>query len=177
MTVTVDRPTTIGSALSDTAASNPAPSAADPRTLVSAEVFDKITRYFAARQEVTHLYAERAVGQFLVFLKAYADAQHKPDFGLLLPSGESYRVVPTRPVDAVWHAALQISEPYAAVCEEIAGHFVHHRPILTEAMRDGTAIVYTLAALQATGFQLDMEFWGGEAESCCPPNPPQPGMI
>ena len=94
---------------------------------------------------------------------------------MLLPTGESYRVVPTRPVDAVWHAALQITEPYAAACKEIAGHYVHHRPILTEAMQDGTAITYTLAALHDTGYRVDMEFWGGEAESCCPPNPPQPG--
>ncbi|PZF88164.1 hypothetical protein [Micromonospora deserti] len=160
MSITTDRPVTI---------------AADPRTLVSAEVFDKTTRYFAARQEVTQAYAERAVGQFFVFLKAYADAQDNPGFGLLLPSGESYRVVPTRPVDAVWHAALQISEPYTAACTAIAGHYVHHRPILTEAMRDGTAIDYTLAALRDTGYLVDMEFWAGEAESCCPPNPPQPG--
>ncbi|MFI7252581.1 MULTISPECIES: glycine-rich domain-containing protein [Micromonospora] len=149
--------------------------AQDPRTLVSTEVFDKLTRYFAARQEVSHTYAERAVGQFLVFLKAHADQAGKPDFGMLLPTGESYRVVPTRAVDAVWHALLQISEPYTAACHQIAGHYVHHRPILTEAMRDGTAITYTLAALHDTGYQIDMEFWGGEAESCCPPNPPQPG--
>ncbi|MEU1687876.1 hypothetical protein [Micromonospora sp. NPDC005707] len=161
MTITADRPL---SAL-----------AADPRALVSAEVFEKIARYFAVRHEVTQTYAERAVGQFLVFLRAYADRVDKRDFGMLLPTGESYRVVPTRPVDAVWHAALQISEPYTAACDQIAGGYVHHRPILTEAMQDGTAIAYTLAALHDTGYRVDMEFWGGEAESCCPPNPPQPG--
>ncbi|MFG3685436.1 hypothetical protein [Micromonospora sp. NPDC047740] len=42
-------------------------------------------------------------------------------------------VVPTRPVDAVWHPAIQISEPCIAACMEIAGHYVHHRSILTEA--------------------------------------------
>lgn len=78
---------------------------------------------------------------------------------------------PTTPVDAVWHAVLQHTEVYAAACEQIAGGFVHHRPILTEAMRDGTAITYTLAALHDTGYKVDMEFWEGEAESCCPPNP------
>ncbi|MFE9207463.1 hypothetical protein [Micromonospora sp. NPDC007230] len=161
MTITADRPAT---------------AAADPRTLVSAETFDKITHYFAAKQEVTQTYAERAVGQFLVFLKAHADAQDTPDFGLLLPTGESYRVVPTRPVDAVWHAALQTSEPYTAACMETAGHYVHHRPILTKAMQDGTAITYTLAAFHRTGYLIDMEFWNDEAESCRPPNPPQPGV-
>ncbi|WP_244933265.1 hypothetical protein [Micromonospora tulbaghiae] len=66
-----------------------------------------------------------------------------------------YRVVPTRPVDAVWHAALQISEFYTAACKKIAGHYVHHRPILTEAMQDGTAIT-----LHDTGYRADMKIWG-----------------
>lgn len=149
--------------------------AADPRTLVSTDTFNEIARYFAAKAEVTQNYAERATGQFLIFLKAHADAHDSPDFGMLLPSGESYRVVPTRPVDAVWHAALQISEPYTAACQQIAGGYVHHRPILTRAMQDGTAMTHTLAALHATGLHVDMEFWAGEAESCCPPDPPQPG--
>ncbi|MGI5520607.1 hypothetical protein ACQEUX_06595 [Micromonospora sp. CA-259024] len=59
---------------------------------------------------------------------------------------------------------------------QIVGHYVHHRPILTEAMQNGTAMTYTLAALQDTGYRIDMEFWSDEAESCCPPNPPQPGI-
>ncbi|KAB1926887.1 hypothetical protein F8271_30170 [Micromonospora sp. ALFpr18c] len=59
--------------------------------------------------------------------------------------------------------------------EQIAGGFVHHIPILTEGMMDGTAVTFTLAALHATDYRVDMEFWYGEAESCCPPNPPQPG--
>ncbi|GAB1641606.1 hypothetical protein [Krasilnikovia sp. MM14-A1259] len=157
-------------------ADKPVATVADPRDLVSAEVFDEIARYFAAKQEVTQTYAERATEQFLIFLKAYADAHDNPGYGMTLPSGESYRVVPTRPVDAVWHTALQISEPYTAACQEIAGHYVHHRPILTEAMQDGTAMTYTLSALHATGYPVDVEFWSGEAESCCPPNPPQPGI-
>ncbi|WP_241825306.1 hypothetical protein [Micromonospora sp. CB01531] len=102
--------------------------------------------------------------------------QDIPDFGLLLPTCESYRVVPTRPVDAVWHAALQITKPYTAACMEIAGHYVHHRPNLTEARQDGTAINYTLAALHRTGYLVDMGFWNGEGKSCRPPNPPQPGV-
>jgi hypothetical protein len=161
LTITTDRPAT---------------SVSDPRTLIPAETFDKIARYYAAKAEVTQTYAERATGQFLVFLKAHADVNGDADFGLLLPTGESYRVVPTRPVDAVWHSALQISEPYTAACEQIAGGYVHHRPILTEAMQDGTAMTYTLAALHATGYHVDLEFWNAEAESCCPPNPPQPGI-
>ena len=38
-------------------------------------------------------------------------------------------------------------------------------------MANGTAKKYTLKALARTGYAVDMEFWAGEAESCCPPNP------
>ncbi|MCX5066729.1 hypothetical protein OOJ91_12645 [Micromonospora lupini] len=158
-----------------TTTNHPVGTEADPRTLVSKGTFDELAGYFAARQEVTHTYAERAVGQFLVFLKAHADAVKAPGFGMKLPGGETYRVVPTTPVDAVWHALLQSSEAYTAACEQIAGGYVHHRPILTREMEDGTAIAYTLMALRGTGYLVDMEFWDGAAESCCPPNPPQPG--
>lgn len=143
----------------------------DPQTLVDVETFDKLAEFFAARQEVTLTYARRAVGQMLLMLKAHADSQHDPDFGRVLPDGRSYRVVPTEPVDAAWHAALQHTEPYTAACQQIAGHFVHHVPILTEGMADGSSLEYTCQALKATGYYIDPEFWDGAANSCCPPNP------
>ncbi|MGK5680146.1 hypothetical protein [Actinoplanes sp. URMC 104] len=150
----------------------PAMTGKDPQSLIDPRTFDKLARFFAARQEVTLPYAERALGQFLIFLKAHADGiRNDPQFGMLLPTGESYRVVPTAPVDAVWHACLQNTEPYAAACQQVAGGFVHHRPILTKAMQDGTAKRYTMKALAGTGYAIDLAFWDGEAESCCPPNP------
>ncbi|WP_433230093.1 hypothetical protein ACQP2H_30745 [Micromonospora sp. CA-248260] len=157
MTVTAHEPTT---------------TALDPRTLVTPEVFGKLVDYFAADRHVTRSYAERAVEQFLIFLRAHADTVGNEDFGMLLPDGSIGRVVPTLPVDAVWHSVLQHTVPYAAACEQIAGSFVHHIPILTEGMMDGTAVTFTLAALHATCYRVDMEFWHGEAESCCPPGEP-----
>jgi hypothetical protein len=82
-----------------------------------------------------------------------------------------YRVVPTEPVDAAWHASLQHTEPYTTACQQIAGHFVYHVPILTEGMADGSSLEYTRQAQKATGYYIDPEFWDGEANSCCPPNP------
>ncbi|MGV9978011.1 hypothetical protein ACWDUH_10055 [Micromonospora wenchangensis] len=131
-----------------------------------------VLNYFAADRHVTRVYAERAVEQFLVFLKAHADTVGNEDFGMLLPDGSVGRVVPTLPVDAVWHSVLQHTVPYAAACEQIAESFVHHVPVLTEGMMDGTAVTFTRAALHATGYRVDMEFWHGEAESCCPPGEP-----
>ncbi|MFI5492517.1 hypothetical protein [Actinoplanes sp. NPDC051859] len=143
----------------------------DPKFLVDPKTFDKLAEHFAAVQEVTRTYAERAIGQMLLMLRAHADSKHDPDFGRLLPDGRSYRVVPTKPVDVAWHVSLQHTEPYLAACQQIAGEFVHHVPILTEGMADGTSIEYTRRALAATGYDVDLEFWSGEAESCCPPNP------
>jgi hypothetical protein len=143
----------------------------NPQTLVDPETFGKIARHFAALHHVTQSYAERATAQMLLMLKAHAAAHVDTEFGMLLPGGERYRVVPTEPVDAAWHAALQITEPYAEACQQIAGRFIHHRPIITGEMLDGTAIAYTLKALESTGYRVDPEFWNGEAESCCPPNP------
>jgi hypothetical protein len=62
---------------------------------------------------------------------------------------------------------LRAHELYAEACRQIAGEFAHHRPILTEAVRDGTAKRYTMRAPAVTGY----EFGDGEAESCCPPHP------
>ena len=67
--------------------------------------------------------------------------------------------------------SLQHTEPYQAACEQIAGDFVHHVPIPTEGMADGSSMEYTRQALKATGYYIDPEFWDGEAKSCCPPNP------
>ena len=143
----------------------------DPQMLIDPTTFDKLALHFAAVQEVTKTYARRAVGQMLLMLKAHADSQHDPDFGRLLPDGRSYRVVPTEPVDAAWHVSLQHTEPYQAACQQIGGEFVHHVPILTEGMADGSSMEYTRQALKATGYYIDPEFWDGEAKSCCPPNP------
>jgi hypothetical protein len=149
----------------------PDQAARDPQALVDGDTFGKLAKHFAAAQEVTHTYACRAVGQMLLMLKAHADSQHDPDFGRLLPDGRSYRVVPTGPVDAAWHISLQHTEAYLSACRQIAGDFIHHVPILTEGMADGSSLEYTRQALKATGYYVDPEFWEGEANSCCPPNP------
>nr|WP_236646973.1 hypothetical protein [Micromonospora acroterricola] len=140
MSITADRPATI---------------AADPCTLVSAEVFNKITRYFPTRQEVSQTYAERAVGQFLVFLKAYADRMGRTDFGMLLPTGESYQVVPTQPVDAVWHAVVGVDGDWLYAIGDI-----NHRALLTHQGKYQARIVGNVIAARAAGRPLDTNAWG-----------------
>ncbi|MCW2890367.1 MAG: hypothetical protein JWL58_7229 [Streptosporangiaceae bacterium] len=140
----------------------------DPRELVNPETWEKVTRHIAKKREVTQVYAERMFGQVLVFLKAYADTRKAKSRAMLLPDGAGYRVVPDVTVDPGWHDFLEHTEDYAAFCLDIAGGFIHHRPVLTEEMRSGHALEHTLPALHATGYEVDLEFWS-TATSCCPP--------
>jgi hypothetical protein len=147
----------------------------DPRELVSAEVFEKLTRYIIKDRQVSREYAERMFGQTLVFLKAYVDSRRDASGELMrLPGGGTYRVVPDVTVDVGWHAFLQHTEDYVEFCQRLAGEFIHHRPVLTEEMRSGAAMKHTLPALHATGYRVDLEFWR-TAESCCPPECAPPG--
>ncbi|MEV5749318.1 hypothetical protein AB0L00_15995 [Actinoallomurus sp. NPDC052308] len=140
----------------------------DPRDLVSPEVFEKVTTHLAKKMEVTTVYAERMFGQALVFLKAYADTRKAKSKAMLLPDGTGYRVVPDVTVDPAWHAFIEHTEDYVPFCREIAGEYIHHRPVLTAEMRSGHALEHTLPALYATGYRVDPEFWS-TATSCCPP--------
>ena len=149
--------------------------AKDPRGLIAPGVFDKLVTYIVKDRQVTREYAERMFGQTLVFLKAYVDSRRDASGGLMmLPGGGTYRVVPDVTVDVGWHAFLQHTEDYTAFCRQLAGEYIHHRPVLTEDMRSGTAMKHTLPALHATGYRVDMEFWS-TSESCCPPECAPPG--
>ncbi|GAA4059896.1 hypothetical protein [Actinomadura miaoliensis] len=138
--------------------------AKDPRTLVPAEVFDALVEDLRRYHHVTKEYAERMLGQALVFLKAQAEivrarAEGRP----------WVRIVPTVPVDPAWHAFILRTQAYLRFCQEHAGRYIHHVPFQDEPMLDGTALELTIPALEATGYYVDVEFWHGERKPCCPP--------
>ncbi|WP_344548395.1 hypothetical protein, partial [Actinomadura fulvescens] len=74
----------------------------DPRELVSSEVYDLLVADIIKYNHVTRQYAERMMGQALVFLKAQADIMRAYDAN----PGEWTRIVPSVPVDEGWHAFL-----------------------------------------------------------------------
>ncbi|GAA4060900.1 hypothetical protein [Actinomadura miaoliensis] len=138
--------------------------AKDPCTLVSPEVFGLLVEDLRRYHHVTKDYAERMLGQALVFLKAQAEivrarAEGRP----------WQRIVPTVPVDPAWHAFMLRSRAYAAFCTEYAGEYIHHVPYQDEAMLSGEALEATIPQLEATGYYVDVEFWAGERSPCCPP--------
>lgn len=144
--------------------------AKDPRALVPPEVFADLVEDVRRYHHVTRGYAERMVGQALVFLKAQANvvrarAEGKP----------WVRIVPTVPVDPAWHAFMLRSQAYVAFCDEHAGRYIHHVPFQDEAILSGDTLEATIPQLQATGYAVDLEFWHGERKPCCPPEcaPPE----
>ncbi|WP_433225637.1 hypothetical protein [Actinomadura formosensis] len=132
--------------------------ALDPRDLLDAGVFDKLSSYVAKHQEVTRSYAEGVVGQTLVWLRAVAE-------------NPGVRLAMSETVDAGWHAFILHSQDYERFCEENLGYYLHHVPPALGVTMGEEEIARTLPALHATGYRVDAEHWTGAAYPCCPPNP------
>lgn len=141
-----------------------APGVKDPRELVPPEVWGLLVGDLRRYHHVTLGYAERMMGQALVFLKAQAEIVRARREGR-----PWQRIVPTSPVDPAWHAFMLRSQAYGAFCQEHAGEYIHHVPYQDQAMLNGEALEATIPQLEATGYRVDVEFWHGERSPCCPP--------
>jgi hypothetical protein len=128
---------------------------ANPRTLVTADLFGRLAARVAAEQNIPGSEAERVVEQALAFLAACA-----------LNLGA--RLSPSRRVDPGWHAFLQYTLEYAEFCDRIAGRFIHHVPDDTPGMAKPTdpaaAIGATVAAMCTAGLPVDTELWVPDAK-------------
>jgi len=137
-----------------------------PRELIPAWAWDLLAADFRKAHHTTHAYTDRALGQWLIYMTAAGKilraARRDP--------AAYVRIVPTPPVDAVWHTALQRTEVYLPLSLALAGTMIHHRPVMDDDIRSGAALARTIPHLQATGFAVDREFWDDEAAAgCCPP--------
>ncbi|MUN35393.1 hypothetical protein [Actinomadura litoris] len=139
----------------------------DPRELIPAPAFALLVEDVRKATHATHDYCQRVVGQHLVFLKAVGEIRRAERQD---PSNY-VRIVPTPPVDQAWHLSLQRTEVYVPMSYRFAESFIHHRPVMDDDIRSGTALARTIPRLHATGYYVDPEFWEGEAgASCCPPD-------
>jgi hypothetical protein len=85
-----------------------------------------------------------------------------------------HRNTPSIPVDVFWHAHILDTRRYAANCQEIFGHFVHHFPYLgLRGDRDQLLKVFKETnELYRKEFNTDatLELLGaGHAADCCDP--------
>lgn len=107
-------------------------------------------------------FCRRGVDQMVAYLAACAVAAES--------------LAPSATVDEFWHAFIIRTVPYAEFCERLAGRFIHHMPDddrehdprvpgYAETMR-----ARTVAAIEAAGHRVDIEFWPaaslGECTQC-----------
>jgi hypothetical protein len=129
------------------------------RSLISRELFDKLTHRIVTDDKLDRELAERIVDQSLAFLSACAVNTGAP-------------LAPSELVDIGWHTFLLHTRDYATFCDRIAGRFLHHVPTdpndpnaRGEAARD--ALTRTVASIDAAGFTVDAGLWPRSAVGSC----------
>lgn len=123
-------------------------SPAPPRELISPALFGRLALRVQIDENTDPGTADRIVEQTLAFLAACA----------LNPGA---RLVPSKMVDAGWHAFILHTCEYAEFCHRIAERFIHHRPAAPDEPEAGTsALGATVAAIRAAGFTADPGLWG-----------------
>lgn len=125
------------------------PHAVPPRELVVPGLFERLSRRVQKDEELDEDTADRVVEQALGFLLACA----------LNPDA---RLSPSEKVDVGWHAFILHTREYAAFCEKVAGHFIHHVPVLPGEDEQGSASAAD--AMRAAGIQVDVGLWGRTAD-------------
>lgn len=129
------------------------------RTLVNAELFDRLTDFCAEEYGLERCVAERVMDQGLAFLDTMGR------------TGES--LSPSKLVDPAWHTFMLHSPEYTAWCQERYGRYIHHAP--NSRYRDQAAMVDVVAKMRAFGYAVDESLWGTTADcnepTCCGDGP------
>jgi hypothetical protein len=126
------------------------------RSLVSSELFRRLTDRIVESERLERDLAERIMDQALAFLLACAVNVGAP-------------LAPSELVDIGWHTFLLDTQEYAAFCYRVAGRFIHHVP--TDNHRTGESpndvLARTVTAMRTLGFQLDDALWPRTALGSC----------
>lgn len=143
------------------------------RSLVSDELFERLTARVTRDEGYGPALAARVVEQALAFLRTCAVHRGEP-------------LSPSRLVDAGWHAFILDTREYRRFCRRIAGRFIDHVPtggVAADPGEPASALSRTAAAIRAAGYAVDDELWfssagGGECTGCangCHDDPPPVG--
>lgn len=124
------------------------------RSLISEELFDRLTHRIVKDDGLDLLLAERIVTDTLGFLAACGANPGAP-------------LGPSEQVDIGWHTFILYTEPYAEFCQRVAGRFIHHAPadepgVTYEPKRDTR--LRAIEAMKSIGYQPDVELWGISAD-------------
>lgn len=127
------------------------------RSLVSGDLFERLTARVVLEDGHDPDLAARVVDQALAFLGACAGHRRAS-------------LSPSRVVDVGWHAFVLHTREYREFCARVAGRFIDHVP--TAELRAGSA-AHTLAmrraiaAIRAAGYAVDDELWLSSGKADC----------
>jgi hypothetical protein len=126
------------------------------RSLVSPELFRRLTDRIVDSERLECDLAERIMDQALAFLLACAVNVGAP-------------LAPSELVDIGWHTFLLDTQEYAAFCDRVAGRFVHHVPTDNHRTDESPSDVLarTVTAMRTLGLQLDDALWPCTALGSC----------
>jgi len=126
------------------------------RSLVSDDLFHRLTDRIVQAERFERNLAERIMDQALAFLLACATNVGAP-------------LAPSELVDIGWHTFLLDTSEYAAFCDRVAGQFIHHVPTDNEPASEspGDVLARTVKAMRTLGFRLDDALWPPTALGSC----------
>ena len=94
-----------------------------PRDLIDAAHWERVAGFIMRENGLDRAAADSAVAEGLKFLVRCATT----------PGPHS----PTPEEDTGWHALMLDSRPYMALCDRIAGRYIHHEPTGQGCVDDG----------------------------------------
>jgi len=124
------------------------------QSLISEELFNRLVNRISKENDTTREFAARIMDQALAYLGTCA--------------GATEPLSPSETVDFGWHTFILYTREYAAFCERVAGHFIHHEPTdtgtipITRTPVDSMST--TLHALRTAGYAVDLPLWTASAK-------------
>ncbi|MGK5637409.1 glycine-rich domain-containing protein [Streptomyces sp. URMC 126] len=126
----------------------------DPRSFVTPEVWEREVRLIMRDHSVERETAERTFDQTIAYLVTSAE---RP----------GVHMGPAPRVDVGVHSFVLDSINYAAFCNAVAGHYIHHVPHLSEqGGGEAPSLRETVQAIKASGFAIDYELWNADESDC-----------
>lgn len=122
------------------------------RSLVTDELFDRLTARVMKDEGHDMAMAARVADQSLAFLGTCAAHRGQP-------------LSPSRLVDPGWHAFILHTREYRTFCRRVAGRFIDHVP-------DGPGepaadLGRTVATMRMAGYTVDDELWNASGNASC----------
>lgn len=125
------------------------------RVLIPSPLWDRVVGRMEKNEHMPREKAERVMDATLGFLG-------------LCAKNPGRRFSPSPLVDTGWHTFLMYTQGYNELCQQLAGHLIHHEPNDNPAveMKSGGACA-TVAFMKSTNVPFDAEMWAHTSANDC----------